>query len=118
MNPETISLIVAAFSLMGTILVAVFNVRSAHVTASDKIAAGSSQLIDELQEARNRDKIIITDCQERLNEFEQWKKKVSEFMAVCWAGAKENEAFILSLGVDPPYRIPDFPFKIENENEK
>lgn len=114
MNPDSISLVIAAFSLVGTVLVAVFNVRSAHVNVSDKIAVGSSQLIDEIQEARKRDKILIQDLQKRIDELEAWKKSFTDFVIVSWAGSKRNEEFILSLGIDPPFKVPDFPFVEDN----
>lgn len=71
MNADSISLIIALFSLVGTIAVAVLNVRSAQMQASDKIATGSSALIDELQDARKRDK-------ERIAELESENKKLAD----------------------------------------
>ena len=114
MSAEIISLIVAIVSLIGTLLVALFNIRSAQMQVSDKIAAGSSQLLDEMQEARNRDKEQIQQLQMRVRHLEEWQERFTYFLVEIWEGSKKNENFIIGMNLEPPYQVPDLPLSSNN----
>jgi hypothetical protein len=104
-----IALIGAGFSLLGTVIMALANVKNTQMNASDKIAIGASALLDELREERDQDKAELKLIKHELEEIKLWRIEVTGFIVPFIEGSKANERQLIEADMIPVYKLPPFP---------
>jgi hypothetical protein len=103
------ALIGAGFSLVGTLVMARSNVKNAQMNASDKIAIGSSELLEEYRKERREDRRELARLQKEMDEFRQWKREVTGFIVPFIEGSKANERQLIEADMVPVYKLPPLP---------
>jgi hypothetical protein len=109
-----VAFIAAILSLAGTIYMANTGVKNAQLHASDKIAIGSVELLDEYRLERRIDRREIENLRNEMAEFRKWKREVTGFIIPFIEGSKANERQLIEADLIPVYKLPPFPKWLTN----
>ena len=124
----SISIIVAVISLAGTLYMAKVGVHNAQLSAADKIAIGSSELLEEyrIELKKERDQrrscnAAIDEMKVEIDRLKRWKNIITAFIYPLVEGSKANEAQLIELAEIPRYRVPPIPSELRlliDKNDK
>jgi len=120
---DVVAIVVAVISLIGVLRMAQANVKNTKLSASDKIAIGYSELLDDVREERKKDRDEIAALKETIEKYSKafdeykteidalkaWQDDVNEFIVPFIEGSKKNEEQLINAGLVPVYKLPPLP---------
>jgi len=98
------------------------------LSAADKIAIGSSELLEEyrIELKKERDQrrscnAAIDEMKIEIDRLKRWKNIIAAFIYPLVEGSKANEAQLIELAEIPRYRVPPIPNELRlliDKNDK